>query len=101
MDAGIYQETVYQNVLRELRQMDMTLKATQMTLKACPISRDKLVTDDVYVSSLNMKTLKEILKTVSQMTNSMESSKRCIWNYAIFGAIFVASMAIVHKMVKN
>lgn len=101
MDAAKYQETVYQNMQNELRQIDMVLKASQMTLKACPVTHDKLITDDVYVSSLNMTALKEILKVIQQMSKPTASTKRSIWTLAIAGAAVLASLTIFHKIVKH
>lgn len=102
MNTEKYQETVCDNVLRELHLMGMTLDATKMTLKGCPVAHDKIVTDDVYVSSLNSLAMKEILKVIAQITqDNTKSNKRNIWTYAIAGATLFASMAILLKMIKN
>lgn len=102
MNKEKYQETVCDNVLRELCLMDMTLQATQMTLKGCPVTHDKIVTNDVYVSSLNSLAMKEILKVIAQITkDNTKSNKRNIWTYAIAGAALFASMAILLKVIKN
>lgn len=98
MDATEYKKTVYKNIQNQLRMMNMVMDATQQTMKANPIKRDKLLDDNVYVSSLNTKTIKEILKTVSYMTGISQPRQWSIWLYSIAGIALLGTFAIFRKI---
>lgn len=85
MDVTKYKETVYKNIHNQLRLMNMVLEASQTTLKAKPIKHDKLVDDNVYISSLNKKALQEILKMISYILHQPGQSQLSQWIYPIAG----------------
>lgn len=85
MNVAKYKETVYKNIHSQLRLMNMVLEASQTTLKAKPIKHDKLVDDNVYISSLNKKALEEILKTISYILRQPGQSQWNQWLYPIVG----------------
>ncbi|XP_031620221.1 uncharacterized protein LOC116338847 [Contarinia nasturtii] len=93
MNPSKYQETVYKNVRNQLRLINMTLEATQITLKASPVEYDKLVDDNVYISTLNAKALKETLKIISCITETPEESKR--WNNWIYTMASIAGVSLL------
>lgn len=96
MDAVKYKEAAYKNILDQLRLMNMVLEASQTTLKANPIKRDKLVDDNVYISTLSKKALEEILKTVSYMLRSPKNSQWNQWIYPIAG---ITGLALLSTLV--
>lgn len=99
MDPAKYEASVYKSVLRQLRLIHMVLEASQKTLKANPIKCDKLVDDNVYISTLNTKTLKEILKVVSYITGTSISNQSFNWlcsiaaltGIALFSSFYIFS----------
>lgn len=98
MELDKYHETVYKNVHGQLQIMNKVLKASQKVLK--PIEYDKLVDDNVYVSSLNTKAMREILKTISHITNTTESNR---WNTLMFtlaGLSLLGSLVAFRKVMK-
>lgn len=97
MNPAKYQETVYKNVRNQLRLINMTLEATQTTLKASPLKYDKLIDDNVYISSLNTKALKETLKIVSFITGTQEKSNR--WNNWLYTAASIAGVTLLSAVV--
>lgn len=101
MEPAQYRDTVYQNVENQLQLMNTVLEASQKTLQATPIKTDKLVDDNVYVSSLNTKALKEILKSVSRITKMPNSNHWNIWLYSMLGLTLFGSLAILRKIVKS
>lgn len=101
MDQAQYRDTVYQNVENQLQMLNIVLEASQNTLQGTPIKNDKLVDDNVYVSSLNTKALKEILKTVSRITNISKPNHWNIWLYSMVGLTIFGSLAILRKIIKS
>lgn len=95
MDPAKYQETVYKNIHNHLRLMNMVLEASQATLKASPITRDKLVDDNTYTSTLNKKAIEEILKTVSYMIPTEKSQ----WNHLLYPIVGLAGLALLSSLI--
>lgn len=98
MDLDKYHETVYKNVHGQLRIMNQVLKASQQVQK--PIDYDKLVDDNVYVSSLNTKAMKEILETIFHITNTTESNR---WNTLMLtfaGLSLLGSLVAFRRIMK-
>lgn len=93
-----YRETVYRNVRNHLRLMNMILKASQESLRAHPIKRDKLVTDSVVVSTLNTKAIKEILQTIGSMTKPTKPWN--IWLTSIAGLTLLGTLIAFRKYLK-
>lgn len=100
MEMEKYHETVYKNALDQLKVMNKVLAASQNILQTDPIKYDKLVDDKVYVSSLNTKTMTEILKTISRIANTAESHRWNICMYSLAGLVLLGSLATLRKIVK-
>lgn len=96
-----YRETVYKNVRNQLRLMNMASEASHQSLKAHPIRCDKLVDDNVYISTLNTKALKEILNTISYLIRAPEPNQQNIWIYPITGLALLSSFLILRKILKS
>ncbi|XP_055322896.1 uncharacterized protein LOC129578409 [Sitodiplosis mosellana] len=99
MDSAKYKETAYKNILDQLRLMNMVLEASQTTLKANPIKYDKLVDDNVYISSLNKKALEEILKMVSYILRLPKNNQWSQWLYPVAGFASFAGLALLSSFI--
>lgn len=95
MDVDQYQYTIYKNVNAQLKAMNRVLEASQLALKSRPIVYDKLADDTVYVSQLNVKAMKEIIKTVSRITNSVETNRWNFWLFSIAALTLVSSFTTI------
>lgn len=95
-----YQEKVYKNVHDQLQLMNKVMEASLKALQSNPIKYDKLVDDNVYVSSLNAKTMKEMLNIISRITNEKESNRLKIWMYSLAGLAVLGSLITLRKMIK-
>lgn len=98
MNIDEYQKSVYKNIENQLIAMNKVLELSQLVLQSNSIKYDKLIDDNMYVSSLNFKAINEILKTISRITNqnkSSESKRSYIWLYSAAVVTLVSSFAAI------
>lgn len=99
MEADSYRQVAYKNIINQLHLINKVIEVSQTTLHSNPIVYDKLVNDTVHVSTLNIKAIQELLKTVRRITNTTDSRWN-IWAWTIGGAAVLASLFCLRKILR-
>lgn len=100
MNKTKYIETVYKNIRDQLNHINLILEATKINHQIHPINYDHLVDDTVYVSTLNVKTVQEILDAVDSIKQNSSSAKvkQCIYTLAA-GFTLIGSFLVIRNII--
>lgn len=100
MNKAKYIETVYKNIRDQLNHIDLTLEATKISHQIHPIDNDYLLDDTVYVSTLNIKAVLEILKAIDliKQKSRYANVKQYIYTFAA-GFTLIGSFLVIRNMI--